>query len=55
MALKQSWIDKVVVGVDSSMQLKNLIEIENSPIPAIFPNLKCDDERLIDPSEWKLK
>ena len=54
-ALKQSWIDKVVVGVDSSMQLKNLIEIENSPIPAIFPNLKCDDERLIDPSEWKLK
>ncbi len=54
-ALKQSWVDKVVVGVDSSMHLKNLIEIENSPMPTIFPNLKCDDERLIDPSEWKFK
>ena len=32
-----------------------LIEIENSPMPTIFPNLKCDDERLIDPSEWKFK
>ena len=54
-ALRQPWIDKLVVGVDNVEQLKNLLKIEQSPPPLIFPKLECIDENLIDPSRWKLK
>lgn len=53
-ALKQDWIDKIVVGVDSVSQLKELIKIEKSTEQIDFPLLACDDPNLIDPSKWKL-
>ena len=53
-ALKQDWIDKIVVGVDSVSQLKELIKIEKSTEQIDFPLLACDDANLIDPSKWKL-
>tara|TARA_B110000977_G_scaffold157279_1_gene200284 strand:+ start:925 stop:1806 length:882 start_codon:yes stop_codon:yes gene_type:complete len=53
-ALNQPWIDNVVVGVDTVAQLKSLVNIEKSLCPMIFPNMKCDDERLLDPSKWML-
>ena len=53
-ALKQDWIDKIVVGVDNVSQLKELIKIEKSSEQIEFPLLACDDANLIDPSKWKL-
>lgn len=53
-ALREPWIEKVVVGVDSSLQLETIMQVEKSDIINNFPNLKCDDENLINPSKWKL-
>jgi aryl-alcohol dehydrogenase-like predicted oxidoreductase len=53
-ALKQDWIDKIVVGVDNVSHLKELIKIEKSSEQIDFPLLACDDANLIDPSKWKL-
>jgi len=53
-ALKQDWIDKIVVGVDSSAQLRALLEIEKSPLSLDFPQIQCDDPNLINPSNWDL-
>ena len=54
-ALTQSWIDKIVVGVDSGSQLKALVEIEKSSLSLDFPRLGCDDANLINPSKWDLE
>ena len=43
-ALRQPWIDKIVVGVDNVQQLNNF-----------DPDLAINDVNLIDPSKWKLK
>ena len=53
-ALRQPWIDNIVVGVDSAAQLKKVAKVEKSSVLQSFPNFKCDDEALIDPSKWKL-
>lgn len=46
-------IDRVVVGADSVLQLQEIIEAANHPIPlADLPNLACHDEALINPSRW---
>lgn len=52
--LRQPWIEKVVVGVDSASQLRSLLEIEKSIILEDFPKLQCCDENLINPSRWEL-
>ena len=53
-ALDQDWIDKVVVGVDSASQLKALVKIEKSSERIVFPQLSCNDTKLINPSMWDL-
>lgn len=53
-ALQQEWIDKVVVGVDSCLQLEALLEIEKSSSLSEFPQIVCGDPNLINPSNWKL-
>ncbi|MDC0580889.1 aldo/keto reductase [Amylibacter sp.] len=52
--LQQPWIDNTVVGVDSAIQLKSLVNIENISDTQCYPQLNCGDENLIDPSKWKL-
>lgn len=53
--LKQAWIDKVVVGVDSMSQLRTLLGIETSSALSDFPELGSNDKNLINPSNWELK
>lgn len=53
-ALKQDWIDKVVVGVDNVSQLRSLVKIEKSSVSSDFPQLGCDDTNLVNPSKWDL-
>ena len=46
-------VDQVVVGVDNESQLQQIIEATEADIAQHdLPNLGCDDERLIDPSNW---
>ena len=53
-ALHQDWIDKIVVGVDNVLQLKELVKIEKSSEQMDFPQLACNDPNLINPSKWNL-
>jgi len=49
-------IDRVVVGVETAAQLEQLIKAEaraSAMPPAGLPGLACDDERLINPSNWE--
>lgn len=48
----QSLIDRVVVGVDSRAQLQELLRAAGKEPPQQLPDLRCDDESLINPSNW---
>jgi aryl-alcohol dehydrogenase-like predicted oxidoreductase len=46
-------IDRIVVGVDSLDQLRQLIDAAKAPIaPNAFPDISTTDEKLINPSYW---
>lgn len=51
---KHDDIDRFVVGVDSDLQLKQLVAASNRSINIELPDLFVDDERLINPSTWAL-
>ena len=51
-------VDKVIVGIDSFDQLKELVfELKNMPaeMPELPIDLACDDVNLLDPSRWSLR
>lgn len=52
--LSHPLVDRVVVGVDSSDQFAQLLAAAGSLGKRSFPDLSCDDERLINPSSWNL-
>lgn len=45
-------IDRVVVGVDNNNQLLQIISATNNSMNFDLPNLVCEDENLINPSNW---
>ena len=47
-----SEVDRVVVGADSKSQLEQLIGAAHSIAPDALPDLRCDDENLINPARW---
>ena len=48
-------IDRVIVGVDNNTQLKQIFEAFNPRNrPFIFPDIFCDDELLLNPSNWPI-
>ena len=53
--LSHPQVSRVVVGVDSADQLRELINIAEAPsTPASWPNICSNDENLVDPSRWRL-
>lgn len=48
-------IDRVVVGVDSLIQLQEIIAMTTEKLLIPPDNLCCDDSDLINPARWKLK
>lgn len=48
-----SKIDKIVVGVDSLSQLKELLECQDCRNADEYPDLDCTDGSLINPALWK--
>ena len=53
--LRQPWIDKIVVGVDTVDQLSQLLMIESLDRCAVSPQIAIEDENLLHPSNWRLK
>ncbi len=49
-----SQIKKFVVGVESTKQLRQLIQVEKEQTSIVFPYINCSDEQLINPSNWNL-
>ena len=47
-------IDRVVVGADSKKQLAQIIDAAKPQRIIDMPNLKCDDENLINPARWRI-
>jgi len=45
-------IDRVVVGADSAIQLQQIVNAASETRSLEFPDLSCEDERLINPSNW---
>lgn len=45
-------VSRVVVGVDNLLQLQQLVNVKNLFPVNHLPNLSCEDEKLINPSNW---
>jgi aryl-alcohol dehydrogenase-like predicted oxidoreductase len=45
-------IDRVVIGADNATQLAQIIEDASQPIMGNLPDISCNDEQLINPTEW---
>lgn len=51
-ALSVSEIQKVVIGVDSSAQLNEILKAAEGDCPTPPPTLSCSDSDLLNPSHW---
>ena len=47
-----SEVDRVVVGADSFQQLQEIIDASRIVDIGVLPDLRCHDERLVNPSKW---
>lgn len=45
-------IDRIIVGIDSLNHIKEIINIEKMISPIEHPNIFCNDEKLLYPSNW---
>ena len=45
-------IDKIILGFESSDQLKDILKIRKIKKRYSFPKIKCKDRKLLDPSNW---
>jgi aryl-alcohol dehydrogenase-like predicted oxidoreductase len=49
----RSWIDEVVIGVTSALELEDIVnQFEEAPLDIDFASLASQDETLIDPRKW---
>lgn len=47
-----SEVDQILVGVETSRQLEELLSVFDLPIPDSFPSIQSTDPNLINPSQW---
>jgi len=45
-------IDKIIVGVQNSHQLKDILNAVKDNFSIDFPSIQCNDDDLINPSKW---
>ncbi len=45
-------IERIVVGADNLVQFYQVVSLANEPPRLEFPNIICDDEKLINPVNW---
>ena len=46
-------VDRIIVGVDSINQLREILAIADDGVVRNFPEIQCNDEMLINPSFWR--
>jgi aryl-alcohol dehydrogenase-like predicted oxidoreductase len=51
--LAQPSVERVIVGVDSLLQLKQIINSAKKPFTGLFPDTESQDLELIEPFRWK--
>lgn len=51
-ALAKPEIDRVVVGVDTLIQLNEILQVANGEIPEVPIEINCNDINLINPANW---
>ena len=49
-----SKLSRIIVGTESTAHLENILNIWEAAAPFDAADLACGDERLVDPSNWKL-
>lgn len=52
--LSQPSVERVVVGVDSLLQMNQIINAAKRPVVGLFPQIESQDLELIEPFRWKL-
>ena len=52
--LSQPSVERVVVGVDSLLQMNQIINAAKRPVVGVFPQIESQDLELIEPFRWKL-
>jgi len=52
--LAQPWIERVVIGVESVAQLREILQAASAGAPVPAAEIYTEDRDLIDPSRWKL-
>lgn len=52
--LAEGGIDRVVTGADNAAQIGEIMGA-GAPFSGAWPDLECDDEALINPSQWNVK
>ena len=54
LAFAQSFpeVDRVVVGVDEPEHLRGVLAALSTPAPEHWPDIACDDDKLVNPSRW---
>jgi aryl-alcohol dehydrogenase-like predicted oxidoreductase len=53
-ALNTPGIDRVVVGVDSARQLKEILEVQNTNSAGVPDEIQSDDPDLVNPARWRI-
>lgn len=51
-ALGQTAIERVIVGVDSAIQLEQILQAAGGKVPELPEDIRCNDIDLINPSRW---
>jgi len=54
-ALQEKMLDCVVVGVDSLVQIEQIVAAVKDIVVPDLTGLACDDVRLIEPFRWKIQ
>jgi len=54
-ALSIPEVSKIIVGIDSVDQLKEIIKIQHKLKKIVFPNIVTNDQNLLIPSNWPIK
>lgn len=53
-AINTEDLDKIIIGIDSSLQFQEIISLANEEFNFTFNNFSSQDEYLINPFNWKL-
>jgi aryl-alcohol dehydrogenase-like predicted oxidoreductase len=45
-------VDRIIVGVNNVRQFEEVLKVINNPLDIDYPNFECQDEKLLNPSNW---